>query len=118
MNSIPRFLNFIIDSFIYLILVFILLILTKNVIDKNIMKYFLIFLYYLYYFIFEYYFNFTIGKLITNTRVISTINLKEPSVFQVLIRTVSRTIPFDFIFYLFGFNGLHDIFSKTTLKQC
>ena len=77
----------------------------------------MILFYYLYYFTFEFFGGQTIGKMITKTKVVSIKNGVKPSVLKILIRTLSRLIPIDFIFYLFQPNGIHDLLSKTELKR-
>ena len=84
--------------------------------EKKELKYFMILLYYLYYFIFELTNGQTIGKMITKTRVVNIGSGKKPNFLRILIRTVSRLIPIDFLSYLFSVNGIHDILSKTELK--
>ena len=72
--------------------------------------------FFIYYFVFEYFLSQTIGKMVTNTKVVDMDNLK-PSVIKVLYRTVLRLNPFDGASYLFGCEqGGHDLISKTRLK--
>jgi uncharacterized RDD family membrane protein YckC len=57
----------------------------------------------------------TIGKMITGTRVIHTSG-RSPSFIQVLIRTLVRYVPLEFLSYLGGGNrpsGWHDRWSNT-----
>lgn len=54
----------------------------------------------------------TVGKYITNTKVISTDGLK-PTNLQILYRTLFRIIPFDALSFLGGGNGWHDSWSDT-----
>jgi uncharacterized RDD family membrane protein YckC len=89
----------------------------KKYVEREDLKYFMILLYYLYYFIFEFTTGQTIGKMITKTRVINIKSGKKPGFLRILIRTVSRLIPIDFLSYLFSSNGIHDILSKTELKR-
>lgn len=117
MNSIPRFINFIIDSVVYFVIISIVLLIFKNNLEMSKMRYLLISLYYLYYFFSEYFFQMTVGKLITRTKVVSMKDGDKPTFSQILIRTLARIIPIDFVFYFFNYNGIHDILSKTTLKQ-
>ncbi|MDG1333595.1 MAG: RDD family protein [Crocinitomicaceae bacterium] len=69
--------------------------------------------YMIYYSTFEFYVGFTIGKLLNKTRVIN-IDDSKPTFQQILIRTLTRLIPFGFITILTPYKGaLHDLFSKT-----
>ena len=71
-------------------------------------------IYYIYYFVFELVLGQTIGKMITKTEVVSTLE-KKLSIKNVLFRTFSRLIPIDVFSYLFLSNGIHDLLSKTKL---
>ena len=116
MNKFTRLHNFMIDSTCYFIMVVILLLITKQFGVEKDLSYFLILLYYFYYFTFELIGGQTIGKMITKTKVVSVKNGQKPNFLNILIRTLSRLIPIDFLFYLFQPNGIHDILSKTKLK--
>ncbi len=109
-----RFYNFLIDSMIYTITVLILALLLKNFLERDLLKWILIFYYYFYYLIMETIFGQTIGKMITKTRVVAT-NGKSPSFGRILLRTLLRLVPFDFISYFVSAQGIHDRFSKTEL---
>ena len=117
MNRFTRFYNFLIDSICYFFMIIILLLILKQFNVKKDLSYFMILFYYLYYFTFEFFGGQTIGKTITKTKVVSIKNGVKPSVLKILIRTLSRLIPIDFIFYLFQPNGIHDLLSKTELKR-
>jgi uncharacterized RDD family membrane protein YckC len=65
-----------------------------------------------YYILSEYFFQRTLGKLITKTKVVNGADVK-PSFNQVVIRTVIRSIPFDYLSFLATSNGVHDRLSKT-----
>jgi uncharacterized RDD family membrane protein YckC len=91
--------------------------LLKEHIERETLKYSMLLFYYLYYLIFELTFGQTIGKMITKTKVIDIESGKKPSFSRILIRTLSRLIPIDFLSYLFSSNGIHDILSKTELKR-
>jgi uncharacterized RDD family membrane protein YckC len=67
-----------------------------------------------YYILTEYTFQQTLGKLLTKTKV-STKSGDKPSILQILGRTLSRSIPFEYISYLFSANGIHDSLSGTTV---
>lgn len=69
-----------------------------------------------YYCLFEFYFNKTLGKLVTQTKVIS--ELSTSLTFLTLVkRNASRLIPIDPFFYLFSRRGLHDRLSKTLVVR-
>lgn len=72
--------------------------------------------YILYYTIFEIKYQKTIGKFITRTKV-ETVDGKVASATDIVIRTLCRFIPFDFVSFLFRRNGFHDIFSKTKVVK-
>jgi len=112
-----RLYNFLIDSIFFFILVIFFSMALKDFVDRGSLKYIMIIIYYFYYFILEFTFGQTIGKMITKTKVCNSNSGKKPEFNKILIRTLSRLIPIDFISYLFIPNGLHDILSKTELKQ-
>jgi uncharacterized RDD family membrane protein YckC len=117
MKKRTRLYNFIIDSIIFFIIVLVFSILLKEYIERQNLKYLMILLYYLYYFILELTIGQTIGKIVTKTRVVNIDNNGKPNFTRILIRTISRLIPIDFLSYLFSSNGIHDILSKTELKK-
>lgn len=65
-----------------------------------------------YYFFSEYFFQRTLGKALTGTKVVSTTG-ERPSFKQIFWRTISRSIPFEYISYLVNVEGIHDRFSST-----
>ena len=65
----------------------------------------------LYYSFFEILYRRTPGKFLTNTSVVTSDNAK-PSAFTILLRTILRLVPLEFISFLFAGNW-HDRFSKT-----
>ena len=69
-------------------------------------------LYLAYYSLLEFYFQRTLGKLVTGTKVVhrNGDKITFPTIFK---RTLSRWIPIDIFYYLFSKNGLHDRLSKT-----
>lgn len=78
-------------------------------------EYFVI-LYSSYCFIFELLFYRTLGKVVTGTIVIEIESLDKPSIGQVLIRTISRLIPFEgFSFIDSRPRGWHDSLSGTAV---
>nr|WP_319572040.1 RDD family protein [uncultured Draconibacterium sp.] len=112
-----RFMNFIIDTTIYLIGMIIVVLLFQNIIAEEFLKWMSLAVYLGYYFISEYFFGRTIGKLITKTKVKSLVESSDYYFLQILIRTTIRVLPIDIISYLFGFRGLHDWISKTTIYK-
>ena len=89
----------------------------KNTIASENMKWISVVLYFLYYFLFEYFKGQTIGKMITKSKVISS-NDKYKSYFsRIVIRTLMRFIPVDIISYVFTFRGLHDLISMTSVVK-
>jgi uncharacterized RDD family membrane protein YckC len=75
--------------------------------------YFLFFpIFWMYYLVLEFFIQKTIGKMITRTKVV-TVTGEKPTFIQILIRTLSRCIPFEYLAYLFSVIGLHDRLSST-----
>lgn len=73
--------------------------------------------------LFSYYFTFevirgqTLGKMITNTRVVSK-DGTPAGCFKILARSLLRLVPIDIVSYLFGTElGFHDILSGTRLMK-
>lgn len=110
-----RIINFLIDSLVFFGLTILSIWVTRSKIDPIQARYFFIAFYFIYYLTFEYAFGKTVGKFITKTKVVSSENLTRPTFIQILIRTISRIIPFYFISYLMTGKGMHDHFSKTIL---
>ncbi|MCG8581734.1 MAG: RDD family protein [Bacteroidales bacterium] len=80
----------------------------------NIIMYVCMFCYYL---IFESISGRTIGKFITNTKVVDSKHSK-PGFLRILLRTVLRLNPFDAMSYLFGTElGTHDKVSRTMVVK-
>ncbi len=68
-----------------------------------------------YYFILEATLGQTIGKMITKTKIIK-VNGQKPSIYNLIIRSICRIVPFDTFSFLFGYErGFHDIMSSTKL---
>jgi uncharacterized RDD family membrane protein YckC len=65
-----------------------------------------------YYFLTELIFQQTLGKLLTKTIVVTKTG-EKPSILQILGRTFSRSIPFEYLSYLFSTKGIHDYLSAT-----
>lgn len=72
----------------------------------------LVLIFWIYYFLTEYLSQRTLGKIFTRTKVV-TENGSKPSIGQILGRTLSRSIPFEYFSFLVTVNGIHDILSKT-----
>ena len=73
-------------------------------------------LFVLYYSIQEYFFKTSIGKSIFKLKVVSTDENRQPSFFQIIIRTLSKFFLGHINFWFFTVKkpiGLHDILSKT-----
>lgn len=116
-----RFYNFIIDKFFIWVFFIIHVLLFEEWIKiivgegsaiKNII-YFL-FIYFLYYLIFESLFGRTPAKFLTGTKVIDE-NENRPNLKTILIRNLSRLIPFDSFSFLMSDTGWHDSISKTSV---
>ena len=65
-----------------------------------------------YYLVAEYFFGKTLAKLVTKTYVTTEYN-EKPGFTAILIRTLCRYIPFEYISFLWSRVGWHDKFSKT-----
>lgn len=111
-----RFQNLFIDSFVFLLVVMLISFLVRDFLDQKQLKIIMLGSYYAYYFLFELLTGQTIGKMITKTTVVTTKGQK-PSFVAILIRTLSRLIPIDFISYLFSVHGIHDFLSQTKLVK-
>jgi uncharacterized RDD family membrane protein YckC len=110
-----RFINFLIDSIAFFVLLVIFLWVFKKVIDRDNAKWVSLVCYFLYYFMFEYFLGQTIGKIVTKSRVISLTNKRNYFFIQIFSRTLMRFIIFDLFSFLFTYRGLHDWISKTEL---
>ena len=108
-----RLTNFVIDTVVYLVFMYSLLLLFRNIIDKENVKWISMVCYLLYYFMFEYFKGQTIGKIITRSKVVSEDGMQNRFFIQILGRTLMRFIPLDILSYLFTPNGFHDRISKT-----
>ncbi|WP_430816496.1 RDD family protein [Carboxylicivirga sp. RSCT41] len=83
-------------------------------INPNIIMYVCMFFYYL---IFESINGRTIGKIITDTKVVDSKHTK-PGFLRILLRTVLRFNPFDVMSYLLGTEvGAHDKISRTMVVK-
>ncbi|MCL2131880.1 MAG: RDD family protein [Lentimicrobiaceae bacterium] len=122
-NSLTRFIHFIIDTIIWLIIAFIIspiiafilgFILLFNVEEfAKLIGYLILFVTFIgYYYIMEVYCKKTVAKFITRTKVV-TKNGNKPNKNDILIRTFCRLIPLDRVSFLFTRNGFHDRLSDT-----
>jgi uncharacterized RDD family membrane protein YckC len=124
-SRLKRFLNWIIDGLVVLILWISLFLLFGSImaqyelfdrIEQDItidLGIAILPIYLLYYLILEGIFKTTVGKLITNTKL-TNINGDRVNLGNVLIRTICRVIPFEPLSYLSENPvGLHDTFSNT-----
>jgi hypothetical protein len=112
-----RISNFLIDTLLYTIFIFVFFSYFKNNIPKENVYVISIVFYFMYYFLQESLFKKTIGKRITKTEVITKSETKDFYLLKILIRTLTRLIIIDALSYLFTNNGFHDLFSNTqTIK--
>ena len=122
-----RFLNYIIDYAIIMIVLITLMVLYFVSVGPNGYDFenesdlkFYVFtyaIYFIYYFLFEYFTGRTIGKLLTKTKVV-TIEGEKPDVGTTIGRTFCRFIPFEaFSFFGSESDGWHDKFSKTMVVK-
>jgi len=115
-SSGTRFIHFIVDSIIWLIIAAILTYpLNANDGNQMLLGYVILFLSFIgYYSLMETKYQKTIGKFITHTSVV-TKNGAKPEVGDIVRRTFCRLIPFDRVSFLFTHNGFHDKLSDTTI---
>jgi uncharacterized RDD family membrane protein YckC len=112
-----RFVNFILDTLIYLSITTLIVYVFKNQIAQDNVKWISVLIYFLYYFLFEFIMKQTPGKLITRSAVITISKNYNYFFAQILLRTLMRFIPLDILSYLFVERGLHDWISKTTVAK-
>ena len=115
-SSITRFLHYVIDAIIWLIIVALL---TSPLKYENGIQTFSAYVIWVlsylgYYYVMESKYQKTVAKFITKTKVVVN-NGNQPTNGYILRRTLCRLIPFDWITYLFTKNGIHDRLSDTTL---
>ena len=128
-NSLIRFVHFLIDTIAWLVATFVsvfllgvlLKILSISLNDEFARKYamsfgFAIYIiaYICYYYIMEVKFQKTVAKFITKTKVVTS-DGNKPTKSDILLRTFCRLIPFDRISFLFTRNGFHDRLSNTRI---
>ena len=118
-----RFLNFIIDFVVWLILSFLVSLVidlffqTTDQFLLQLFGYILIFgTFIAYYAIMEIKFQKTVGKFVTKTKVVK-MDGSKPENGDIIMRTFCRLIPFDRISFLFVKNGIHDFLSKTKVVK-
>lgn len=112
-----RFVNFLLDSSIFFILLLFFMLAFRNVLARENMKWIAAVLYFLYYFLFEYFKGQTIGKMITKSEVVSSTDNNRSFFIRLVIRNLIRLIPIDILTYLFSYRGLHDLASRTSVKK-
>jgi len=118
-----RFVNFIIDFIVFLLLVLIaslaldsVFVTSNNDLLMAIGYGMIILIFLAYYGLSEYFFQKTAGKYVTKTIVV-TEQGNKPDGKTILIRSVCRLIPFDRLSYLVTKNGFHDRFSNTRVVK-
>lgn len=116
-GKILRLVNFLLDTGIFFILMILFMMAFKNTIASENIKWISVVLYFFYYFLFEYFNGQTIGKMITNSKVVSTTDNYKSYFGRIVLRTLMRFIPIDIISYVFNFKGLHDLISMTTVVK-
>ena len=110
-----RLYNFLLDSTIFFICFFLIILIFKSWIPKEYVKLIAIICYFFYYFCFELFLKRTPAKYLTKTEV--TVNKGENRIRSIFIRSLIRLIPLDIISYLLLESGLHDKFSYSkTIK--
>ncbi|QHI35476.1 hypothetical protein IMCC3317_08220 [Kordia antarctica] len=110
-----RLANFLIDITIILIISVILMI--ASALFGSSERSFLYLILFFYYLILEATTGQTIGKMLTNTKVVHTDGSKA-SFIRICMRSLLRIFPLDMFTYLFGKEyGLHDLLSGTTLMK-
>ena len=116
-----RFVNFLIDLIVFYILFFLLLGDKLSFVDddpasKIGFRLITALIMVSYYFILEGLLGSTLGKLITNTRLVNEEGNKPP-LMNILIRSLSRIVPFDAFSFLGSGSGWHDKWSKTYVVE-
>lgn len=107
-----RFINYVIDGIF--IIASMVLVLPENLND-DLGSAILLGWFFCYYFFSELFFGKTLGKLITKSTVVSETG-EKPTMNQIVIRSLSRLIPFDNFSFLLGERGWHDKLSKTEVE--
>lgn len=110
-----RLLNFLIDLTIWgsILMLINLFIDLTDINNSRVFNYSLLSLTFLiYYFGMELIFQKTFGKFVTKTKVVNE-DGEKPTTSQIILRTLSRLIPFDQFSYLIVQKGFHDYLSNT-----
>jgi hypothetical protein len=106
-----RVINYFIDINLSCILALLIIAISPNEFE-NFIFFPIIFLYY---FLTEYFFNKSIAKFLTRTKIVNKKGI-QPTVKELLIRNLCRFIPFEqFSFLGSNSKGWHDSFSNTTV---
>ncbi|MFM2040837.1 MAG: hypothetical protein RLZZ493_1426 [Bacteroidota bacterium] len=118
-----RIINLLIDTMVVGILtLFVMIILDyaginfKFISTKSNVKIIFIVIQISYYLILEFTLNKTIGKFITHSKVVN-LHFSKPNFFQLIIRTVIRFVPFEFLSFINMGKGWHDLLSKTLVIE-
>jgi uncharacterized RDD family membrane protein YckC len=113
-----RFLNFLIDFIVWLVIAAIFTFpLSANNDLQMLLGYTIMLATFIgYYAIMEIKFQKTIGKFLTKTRVVK-LNGEKPETSDIISRTFCRLIPFDRLSFVFTKNGIHDFLSKTKVVK-
>lgn len=118
-----RIINLLIDTMVVGILtLFVMIILDyaginfKFISTKSNIKIIFIVIQISYYLILEFTLNKTIGKFITHSKVVN-LHFSKPNFFQLIIRTVIRFVPFEFLSFINMGKGWHDLLSKTLVIE-
>ncbi len=114
-----RFVNFILDAILILILIAISTYIADFLIpdhEPEFLLFFTILNFFTYYYYLELKFQKTPGKYITKT---SVVNLKgeQPGKKEIMNRTLARFIPLDRVSFIFVPKGIHDRLSNTTVVK-
>lgn len=110
-----RFINFLLDTAIYMGLMIVFMLVFRDTVAQEDIKWISVVCYFLYYFLFEVFAGQTPGKFLTRSKVVSLPGTEGHNFRRILFRTLMRFIPLDMFSYLFGYRGLHDWVSKTTI---
>lgn len=114
-----RIINLLIDTIVVGVLTLLVLIILnyaginfKFISNKSNVKIIFIAIQISYYLILEFTLNKTVGKFITHSKVVN-LHFSKPNFFQLIIRTVIRFVPFEFLSFMNMGKGWHDLLSKT-----
>lgn len=118
-----RIINLLIDTMVVGVLTLLVLIILnyaginfKFISNKSNVKIIFIAIQINYYLIFEFTLNKTVGKFITHSKVVN-LHFLKPNFFQLIIRTVIRFVPFEFLSFFNMGKGWHDLLSKTLVIE-